>query len=52
MHVQPALRPNRNDRLHDQQLLRDLEAVNGRMAREHGLLPPGGLQVQSKRRHQ
>lgn len=50
--ARPRLRTNRNDPLHDLQLLRDLETINTRMAREHGLLPPGGLPVQPKRKPQ
>lgn len=46
----PGLRPNRNDPLHDLQLQRDLDVINSRNARELGLLPPGGLAVQSKRK--
>jgi hypothetical protein len=46
----PGLRANRNDPLHDLQLVRDLEAVNARCTREIGALPPGGLPVQPRRK--
>lgn len=44
------LRPNTNDRLHDLQLLQDLQCINGRAVRENGPLPTGGLPVQVKRK--
>lgn len=44
------LRPNRGDPLHDQQLQRDVQAVNEQTARALGQLPPGGLSVQPKRK--
>ncbi|MBX3710484.1 MAG: hypothetical protein KF800_00760 [Lysobacter sp.] len=43
-------RPNRSDPLHDQQLQRDVQAINEQIARALGPLPPGGLQVQPKRK--
>jgi hypothetical protein len=46
------LRPNTNDRLYDQQLYRDVQAVNERTMRVLGPLPPGGLPVQPKRKPQ
>ncbi len=46
------LRPNRNDRLYDQQLHRDVQAVNEQTMRALGPLPPGGLPVQPKRKPQ
>lgn len=46
------LRPNSSDPLHDQQLQRDVQAVNEQTARSLGPLPPGGLPVQQKRKPQ
>lgn len=46
------LRPNHGDRLHDQQLQRDVQAINEQIARALGPLPPGGLPVQPKRKPQ
>ena len=48
----PGLRPNHHDLPHDRQLLRDFEAGNGRMAREHGRLPSGELTRPRKRKLQ
>lgn len=44
------LRPNRSDPLHDQQLQRDVQAVNEQTMRALGPSPPGGLPVQPKRK--
>jgi len=41
---------NRDDRLHDQQLLRDLHLANDTTFRALGAPPPGGLPVQPKRK--
>lgn len=46
------LRPNRDDKLHDQQLLRDVPTINDQTARSLGPLPPGGLPVIPKRKPQ
>lgn len=45
-------RPNRSDLLHDQQLQRDVQAINEQIARALGPLPPGGLPAQPKRKPQ
>jgi hypothetical protein len=47
-----CLRPNLGDRLHDQQLQRDVQAINEQIARALGPLPPGGLPAQPKRKPQ
>ena len=44
------LRQNTNDRLHDLQLLQDVQRLNDRAVREHGTLPAGGLPVHIKRK--
>jgi hypothetical protein len=44
------LRTYRGDPLHDQQLQRDVQAINEQTARALGPLPPGGLPVQPKRK--
>lgn len=44
------LRANAGDKLHDLQLRRDLDIVNGRTANELGPLPPGGLPVAPRRK--
>ena len=47
-----SIRPNRDDRHHDQHLFRDLQAVNERTTWALGSLPFGGLPVQPKRKPQ
>ncbi len=46
------LRPNRNDKHHDQQLLRELPTINDQTTHALGPLPPGGLPVIPKRKPQ
>lgn len=46
------LRPNRNDPLHDQQLLSDVQAVNEQTQRALGPMLQGGLPVQPIRKPQ
>ncbi len=46
------LRPNRNDRHHDQLLLREVSTINDQTTRALGLLPPGGLPVIPERKPQ
>lgn len=43
-------RPNRNDRLHDQQLLRDVQAINEQTLCSLRPLPAGGISEQPKRK--
>lgn len=44
------LRPNRDDKHHDQQLHRDVQAINDQTMRALGPLPPGGLPIIPKRK--
>ncbi|WP_454832832.1 hypothetical protein [Pseudoxanthomonas wuyuanensis] len=44
------LRANAGDKLHDLQLRRDLDIINGRTTSELGPLPPGGLPVAPRRK--
>ncbi len=46
------LRPNRDDKHHDQQLLRNVPTINDQTARALGPLPPDGLPVIPKRKPQ
>lgn len=46
------LRPNHGDRLHDQQLQRDVQTMNEQTARALGPLPPDGVPAQPKRKPQ
>lgn len=44
------LRPNLGDRLHDLQILQELQRINDQILREHGALPAGGLPAVPKRK--
>ncbi len=46
------LRPNHNDKHHDQQLLRDVPTISDQTMRAFGPLPPGGLPAIPKRKPQ